>query len=99
MTCSPVADFASIIVREQHQQKLLMEAEHAKCLAEMAHRMAHRINNPLQSLTNTLFLARKGREDDPFLTQAESDLRQLSKQVSLLLKTSGSYGTEEQEQD
>lgn len=92
---SSLADFASIVVREQHQQQLLQEIERTKGLTDMAHRMAHRINNPLQSLTNTLFLARQGHEEDVFLKQAESELGQLSKQVSLLLKTTGNYGSTE----
>lgn len=84
---SSLADFASIILRCQHQQKLLRENENARAVAEMAHKLAHRINNPLQSLTNTLFLARHNKENSEYLIQAEIDLERLSKQVATLLNT------------
>jgi hypothetical protein len=81
-----LADFASIILRHQHQEKLLRENERTKGVAEMAHKLAHRINNPLQSLTNTLFLARHGKENqEEHLLQAEADLQRLSQQVAKLL--------------
>jgi hypothetical protein len=35
----------------------------SEATAGMAHKLAHRINNPLQSLTNTIFLARHGKND------------------------------------
>lgn len=84
-----LADFTSIVLRYQHQQKLLREKESARSAAEMAHKLAHRINNPLQSLTNTIFLARHGSEDTAdYLVQAEIDLERLSQQVATLLNTS-----------
>jgi hypothetical protein len=85
-----LADFASIILRHQHQERLLRENEHTKGVAEMAHKLAHRINNPLQSLTNTIFLARHGKGNvDEYLVQAEADLQRLSQQVAKLLNLSG----------
>jgi signal transduction histidine kinase len=85
-----LADFASIILRHQHQEKLLRENERTKGVAEMAHKLAHRINNPLQSLTNTIFLARHGEGNvDEYLVQAEADLQRLSQQVAKLLNLSG----------
>ena len=57
----------------------------------MAHKLAHRINNPLQSLTNTIFLARYGKDNvEEHLVQAEADLQRLSLQVAKLLNLSGS---------
>ncbi|SEF59382.1 hypothetical protein SAMN05421819_0525 [Bryocella elongata] len=86
---SSLADFASIIVRYQHHQRLLHESGKAIAVAEMAHRLAHRINNPLQSLTNTLFLARSDAANAPkYLEQAEADLARLSAQVATLLEVS-----------
>ena len=82
-----LADFASIIVRYQRQQQLLREAQNAQGAAEMAHRLAHRINNPLQSLTNTLYIAQQGGPDIlEYLAQAQVELEQLTKQVALLLQ-------------
>jgi hypothetical protein len=85
-----LADFASIILRHQHQEKLLRESERTKGVTEMAHQLAHRINNPLQSLTNTIFLARHGKDNvEEYLVQAEADLQRLSQQVAKLLNLSG----------
>jgi hypothetical protein len=87
-----LADFASIILRQQHQQKLLQESESKRAAADMAHKLAHRINNPLQSLTNTIFLARLGPEGiQEYLEMAESDLKRLSEQVAKLLNVSEGY--------
>jgi hypothetical protein len=73
-----LADFASIVLRHQHQNKLLRESERTKGVAEMAHKLAHRINNPLQSLTNTIFLARNNQGNvGEYLAQAETDLQRL----------------------
>jgi hypothetical protein len=81
-----LADFASIILRHQHQQEMLRESEKTRAAAEMAHKLAHRINNPLQSLTNTLFLAQYGGESsEQYLAQAEAELQRLSHQVATLL--------------
>ena len=85
---SSLADFASIIVRHQHQQELLRKSEKARAEAEMANKLAHSINNPLQSLTNTLFLAQRSEDPGEYLEQAESDLAALSKQVAGLLSES-----------
>lgn len=87
-----LADFASIIIRHQHQQKVLNEAERERGVAEMANRLAHRINNPLQGLTNTIFLARNSEGDvQNYLAQAEADLQRLSDQVAKLLGTAESF--------
>jgi hypothetical protein len=85
---SSLADFASIILRHQHQQKLLRVSEKARAAAEMAHRLAHEINNPLQSLTNTLFLAGQPQYAAEYLKQAQFDLAALSKLVAALLDIS-----------
>jgi signal transduction histidine kinase len=83
---SSLADFAAIILRHQHHERLLRDSEKAMAVAEMAHRLAHRINNPLQSLTNTLFLARHDVVNaTQYLEQAETDLARLSAQVATLL--------------
>ena len=89
-----LADFASLILQHQHQEKLLREAACNRSVAEMAHKLAHRINNPLQSLTNTIFLARQGKENiDEHLVQAEVELKRLSHQVALLLDVSKSFSS------
>jgi hypothetical protein len=95
-----LADFASIVLRHQHQNKLLRESERTKGVAEMAHKLAHRINNPLQSLTNTIFLARNNQGNvGEYLAQAEADLQRLSQQVARLLNWSGSLEANDPIQD
>jgi hypothetical protein len=52
-----LADFAAMAVRHQRQQRTLMEQASAAAAASMANDLAHKINNPLQSLTNLVYLA------------------------------------------
>src|SRR5580704_4162925 len=55
-----LADFAAIGVRQLRQQKRLMEQTGLVAEAAMANKLAHKINNPLQSLTNIHYLAAEG---------------------------------------
>lgn len=57
-----LADFAAMAVRQQEQQKLLMKQAQATAAANMANQLAHEINNPLQSLTNLVYLAKAADE-------------------------------------
>lgn len=84
-----LADLVSIILRHQHHQHLMREGDKIRAAAEMADTLAHHINNPLQSLTNTIFLARSDKENcEAYLAQAESELRRLADQVSSILTQS-----------
>jgi signal transduction histidine kinase len=56
-----LADFAAMGVRQQRQRKVLMEQASATAAAAMANELAHQINNPLQSMTNIVYLASEGR--------------------------------------
>jgi hypothetical protein len=83
-----LADFAAMGVRQQQQQKLLLEQASATAAAAMANDLAHKINNPLQSLTNILYLAAEGHTDADAQTigrQTSDDLKKLSTLVSELL--------------
>jgi hypothetical protein len=83
-----LADFAAMGVRQQRQQKRLMEQASASAAAAMANKLAHKINNPLQSLTNVLYLATQGHhgEDAKILAREMSgDLERLSELVKKLL--------------
>ena len=83
-----LADFAAMGVRQQRQQKQLIEQAGAAAAAAMANRLAHRINNPLQSLTNIMYLASEGLMDTDVRTvgkQASVDLERLSVTVRKLL--------------
>jgi GAF domain-containing protein len=82
-----LADFAALAIRQQKQQKLLLERAGATAAASMANQLAHKINNPLQSLTNLLFIAAEGHPTDAQVLgrQALAELQTLSSLVSQLL--------------
>ena len=67
-------------VRQQRQQKLLMEQTKATAAAAMANDLAHRINNPLQSITNLVYLAAAGGVD----TNAKGLAEELSEPIHRL---------------
>ena len=52
-----LADFAVTAIRHRRQQAALLERATASAAAAMANDLAHQINNPLQSLTNLVYLA------------------------------------------
>jgi len=66
-----LANFAAMGVRQQRQQKLLLEQASAAAAAVMANDLAHKINNPLQSLTNIVYLAAEGKIDGDAKALAE----------------------------
>jgi GAF domain len=83
-----LADFAAMGVRQERQQKLLMEQTRVAAAAAMANDLAHKINNPLQSLTNVLYLAAEGHNGEGAKAvgrQAFADLERLSALVKELL--------------
>jgi hypothetical protein len=83
-----LADFAAMGVRHQSQQKLLLEQAGAAAATEMANKLAHEINNPLQGLTNVLYLAAEAKEATDaraVARQAFGDLEKLSSLVKKLL--------------
>jgi hypothetical protein len=83
-----LADFAAMGVRQHRQQQTLLVQARASAAVAMANHLAHRINNPLQGLTNTLYLAAQGHfgPDAQDLGVASSDdLARLSSLVKELL--------------
>lgn len=81
-----LSDFAAMAVRQLHQQCLQIKLAAAAAAASMANDLAHEINNPLQSLTNLVYLASQGTGDVPSLSQEIStSLDRLSRLVSKLL--------------
>jgi hypothetical protein len=83
-----LADFAAMGVREQAQRKRLVEQAAATAAAAMANDLAHKINNPLQSLTNILYLAAEGHRGDDARAvglEATENLQTLSALVKKLL--------------
>ena len=82
-----LAEFAAMGVRQQRQQKLLMDQARVTAAAAMANELAHQINNPLQGLTNILYLAEQGNIGDAAEVGrlASGDLLKLSALVNRLL--------------
>lgn len=83
-----LADFAAMGVRQQRQQELLLKQASAAAAAAMANELAHEINNPLQGLTNLLYLAAEGYHGEAAQAmgqQAFADLERLSGLVRELL--------------
>src|ERR1700722_2698059 len=83
-----LADFAAMGYRQKKQQVGLIAQERAAAAAQMANRLAHEINNPLQSMTNAAYLlAEGGVTEDPKVLGRElsNDIRRLSGLVKELL--------------
>jgi RNA polymerase sigma factor (sigma-70 family) len=89
-----LADFAAMAVRHQRQQHALLQQAKAAAAAAMANKLAHQINNPLQSLMNVAYLAAEGQSGHNAKTLGQElsvDLRRLSALVteSLALPANG----------
>lgn len=81
-----LADFASIALRHQTQQEALRKQEKIAASVAMANELAHQINNPLQSVTNALYLAGRGGDGVPmFVQQASQELDRVTDVVRKLL--------------
>lgn len=83
-----LADFAAMGFRHQRQQRRLIDQERASAAAAMANHLAHEINNPLQSLTNVVYLAEQGQrgaEAEALGKELAADVKRLSGLVSELL--------------
>jgi len=80
-----LADFAAIGVRQLKQQKKLMQQTSMLAEAAMANKLAHSINNPLQSLTNTFYLAAEGHYGESAKRVGDDALRDLTR-LSLLVR-------------
>jgi hypothetical protein len=81
-----LSDFTAIAVRHRGQQETLTRHAATAAAAAMANNLAHQINNPLQGLMQTVFLAGQGgAEAAIFAHQAMEDLVRLSDLVKRLL--------------
>ena len=83
-----LADFAAMANRHQRQQEALVQQASRSAAASMADGLAHKINNPLQSLTNLVFLAQQNSDGSGARDLAEQlmpDLQRLTELVSQLL--------------
>jgi hypothetical protein len=75
-----LADFAAMGYRQQKQQAQLLLQERTAAAAEMANRLAHQINNPLQSMTNSAYLIAENSSDQ----DAQQRGRELSEDIQRL---------------
>lgn len=85
-TMRVLADVAAMAIRHQQQQRALLQQATAAAAAAMANKLAHRINNPLQSLINIAYLAAEG--------QSQHDARTLGQELSLDLRRLSTLVTE-----
>ena len=84
-----LANFAAMGIRQQRQQAALLSKARVTSAAAMANDLAHQINNPLQGLTNVIYLAKQteGMGDERSLAlKLEHDLSRLSGLVKTLLE-------------
>jgi nitrogen-specific signal transduction histidine kinase len=84
-----LASFAAMAVRHSHQQQQIVDQATSSAAVSMANHLAHEINNPLQSLTNQVYLALEGRHEGDARMLAEElsdDLNRLSMLVKRLLE-------------
>lgn len=84
-----LADFAAMGIRHKRQQDSLMNRATAAAAAAMANDLAHQINNPLQSLTNVVYLAENGGDTRSLVHDLSDDLKRLSSLVKKLLSLPG----------
>jgi len=81
-----LSDYVAVIVRQDLNDEKARHLARVEASADRAHSMAHQINNPLQSLTNTMFLASQGGpEANGYMKTALAELSELSHRVRRLL--------------
>jgi two-component system NtrC family sensor kinase len=77
------------MVELERAQASLVQAEKAAAIGRLAGSLAHEINNPLQSLSNCLHLARRadlsGDKKDAYLLMAQDEVSRLIEIVSRML--------------
>lgn len=82
----PVTDgiifFFSDVTQRKREYAALMQSEKLAAIGRMASSIAHEINNPLESLTNLLYLLenlKEGEQRDAFLAQAQTELNRIAR--------------------
>ncbi len=85
MMMEALANFAAMGVRQQRQLEMLRAQSAIKARAELANRLAHEINNPLQSLTNLVYLADREGENAELVEQMSENVAGLNRLVQAIL--------------
>ena len=86
------AEFAALAHRHGHQHRALVRHAASAAAVAMANTLAHEINNPLQCLTNIVYLAAEapdGSDGKELAKQLSGDLGRLSRLVGELLALPG----------
>ena len=87
-----LANFTAMGIRQQRQQERLLAQARLSAAAAMANNLAHQINNPLQCLTNLLFLAKQGDgfgDEKSLALKLDADFERLSALIKTLLELPG----------
>jgi signal transduction histidine kinase len=68
------------VTENKRTEQALLQTEKLAAVGRLASSIAHEINNPLEAVTNLLYLARRsdGPETQEYLTMAEIELRRVS---------------------
>jgi hypothetical protein len=80
-----LANFAAMGIRQSRQRQLILEQGKAAAAAAMANELAHKINNPLQALSNMLYIAAQGYANETSQSVGRNALDQVDK-LSLIVK-------------
>lgn len=81
-----LSDYVAVIIRQRELDEKARQAAKSEASANRANELAHQINNPLQVLTNTMFLASQGGPDTgTYMQTALGELNALSERVKKLL--------------
>jgi hypothetical protein len=78
-----LAAFAAFIVARQEIETLRRNAERSSAASQVAHELAHAVNNPLQALTNSL--SRMNPNPSPHLQDAQPQRRRIKTSARALL--------------
>jgi signal transduction histidine kinase len=81
--------FAQDVTEQKHALKALVQSEKLAAAGRLASSIAHRFNNPLEAVTNLLYLARlqaERPETQGYLDMAEQELRRVSIVASQVLR-------------
>ena len=76
-----IVTFSRDVTKLRHAAAALLQNEKLAVVGRLASSMAHEINNPLEAVTNLLYLGRNAQsleEALPYLTDADTELRRVS---------------------
>ena len=84
-----IVTFARDITRLKNAAAAVMQHEKLAAVGRLASSMSHELNNPLESVTNLLYLARQSQdleEARPYLNHADGELRRVAAITSQTLR-------------